>query len=52
MVRVVGMNSRRGAPMDMDIAAAVWMTRLTGSNIRSIGLRLMRSPTPRNTCIR
>lgn len=26
MVRVVGMNSRRGAPMDMDIAAAVWMT--------------------------
>ena len=23
MVRLVGMNSRRGAPMDMDIAAAV-----------------------------
>ena len=44
MVRVVGMNSRRGAPMDMDIAAPIF--DYTGNLVATIGCSV---PTVRIT---
>lgn len=46
MVRVVGMNSRRGAPMDMDIAAAVWMTSRINSAEDSSVMRTVGTEQP------
>ena len=44
MVRVVGMNSRRGAPMD--IAAAVWMTSRISSAEDSSVMRTVGTEQP------